>query len=86
MDTVLCRPWSDEVEDYVEYKRIRKQYRDKQNAPASQTSTALTISSDGAFEYSDSTSRVSRKAEILSEAWTDGEHEEVDMVLHEWAF
>jgi hypothetical protein len=39
MDTVLCRPWSDEVEDYAEYKRIRKQYRDKQSETASPTSS-----------------------------------------------
>ena len=27
METVLCRPWSDEVEDYLEYKRIRREQR-----------------------------------------------------------
>jgi hypothetical protein len=31
MDSVLCRPWSDEVEDYTEYKRLRRMYREKQN-------------------------------------------------------
>ena len=30
METVLCRPWNDEVEDYREYKRLRKEARDSQ--------------------------------------------------------
>ncbi|EME47406.1 hypothetical protein DOTSEDRAFT_31847 [Dothistroma septosporum NZE10] len=43
MDAVLCRPWSDEVEDYTEYKRLRREHHDKKDGrPPS------IIASDGA--------------------------------------
>lgn len=50
MDSVMCRPWSDEVEDYVEYKRIRKRYHDAQNDAMHTKLTASTIATDGAGE------------------------------------
>lgn len=50
MDSVLCRPWSDEVEDYVEYKRIRKQFHDSQNDAMRLKPTASAISTDGACD------------------------------------
>jgi hypothetical protein len=34
MSLVLCRPWSDEAEDYVEYKRIRREERMRQGLGA----------------------------------------------------
>jgi hypothetical protein len=34
MSLVLCRPWSDEVEDYLEYKRIRREERMRQGLGA----------------------------------------------------
>jgi hypothetical protein len=30
MSLVLCRPWSDEAEDYMEYNRIRREQRMRQ--------------------------------------------------------
>lgn len=51
IDTVLCRPWSDEVEDYAEYKRIRKQYRDKQSEAMNWPLTAPTVQTDGARDH-----------------------------------
>lgn len=50
MDSVMCRPWSDEVEDYVEYKRIRKRYHDDQNDAMHPKLTASTIATDDAGE------------------------------------
>jgi hypothetical protein len=50
MDSVLCRPWSDEVEDYTEYKRLRRQYRDKQNESRKPT---LKFSGDGTLDIAD---------------------------------
>lgn len=50
IDTVLCRPWSDEVEDYAEYKRIRKLYRDKQSEAMNSPLTALDPRTDSAFD------------------------------------
>lgn len=34
MDVVLCRPYSDEVEDYGEYKRLRHVLREQQEEAA----------------------------------------------------
>jgi hypothetical protein len=34
MGLVLCRPWSDEAEDYVEYRRIRREERLRQGLSA----------------------------------------------------
>lgn len=51
MDVVLRRPYSDEVEDYQEYKRLRQTVRDQQDdavkarLPASMP--AVTVSQDG---------------------------------------
>ena len=48
MDVVLRRPYSDELEDYREYKRLRNLAREKQEKGS--TSPLLTFSSDGAGE------------------------------------
>lgn len=45
MDMVLKRPWSDEVEDYSEYKRIRKLQRDGHK---DSMEPRLRVSADGA--------------------------------------
>lgn len=53
MDLVLCRPWSDEAEDYKEYKRIRQLVRDR-NSEAVKARLdkvpTFAVSSDGAAE------------------------------------
>ena len=55
MELVLRRPYSDEIEDYKEYKRLRRFMREKQDRGAAKTKTemavpALMVSSDGASE------------------------------------
>lgn len=54
MDIVLRRPYSDEIEDYREYKRIRQAARLAQEQTAKvkreTTSPIVTISSDGASD------------------------------------
>ena len=54
MDIVLRRPFSDEVEDYKEFKRQRQMIRDKQEdaarAKAEASRPALTVSIDGTAE------------------------------------
>ncbi|EME85509.1 uncharacterized protein MYCFIDRAFT_210249 [Pseudocercospora fijiensis CIRAD86] len=47
MEIVLKRPWSDEVEDYTEYKRIRNLQREKQKAALK---PVLTLATDGINE------------------------------------
>lgn len=56
MDTVLRRPFSDEVEDYKEYKRLRQTLRAEQEEAANATKGVITptftISIDGTAEDS----------------------------------
>ena len=40
MDTVLCRPWSNEIDDYLEYKRLRQIARENEAKVNKSTSTA----------------------------------------------
>ncbi|KAF7189105.1 hypothetical protein HII31_09527 [Pseudocercospora fuligena] len=49
MELVLKRPWSDEIEDYTEYKRIRNLQRGKQKAASK---PVLTLATDGINEWS----------------------------------
>jgi hypothetical protein len=57
MDIVLRRPYSDETEDYREYKRIRQAARlaEEQAGKAKRNAAAptFTISSDGIFDDSE---------------------------------
>ena len=48
MDFVLCRPYSDEIEDYREYKRLRQLARVKYEKGS--TSPILNISPDGTLD------------------------------------
>lgn len=53
MEEVLKRPWTDEIEDYAEYKRIRQIHRDRQQLKETGGITAasvrtLSASKDGA--------------------------------------
>lgn len=55
MESVLRRPFSDEIEDYREYKRIRQAARSAQQQHATKSkkdaaSPVVTISSDGACD------------------------------------
>ena len=57
MDLVLRRPYSDEIEDYREYKRIRQAARLAQEqavkAKMEAATSTFTISSDGVFDSSE---------------------------------
>ncbi|KXT15574.1 hypothetical protein AC579_9969 [Pseudocercospora musae] len=48
MELVLKRPWSDEIEDYTEYKRIRDLQRERSRATSKPT---LTRATDGINEW-----------------------------------
>lgn len=55
MDTVLSRPYTDEVEDYIEYKRLRHVHREKQKADSK---PPLQFSADGTLDvYQDETAQ-----------------------------
>lgn len=47
MDTVLSRPFTDEVEDYTEYKRLRHVHREKQKLSPG---PGLQFSADGSID------------------------------------
>ena len=46
MDVVLRRPYSDEVEDYQEYKRLRQMARDQQDETMKARQPAVTVAQD----------------------------------------
>lgn len=55
LESILQRPWSDEVEDYKEYKVLRRAAREKESAgiagPRSNDPTpALALGSDGVMD------------------------------------
>lgn len=50
METVLCRPWREEAEDYKEYKRLRQLAREKPSKVKSENIPALITSGDGAID------------------------------------
>ncbi|TKA68971.1 hypothetical protein B0A55_06613, partial [Friedmanniomyces simplex] len=54
MDDVLCRPWTEEIEDYREYKRLRKLARIKQTETARTRNDlaepTVIVSADGVVE------------------------------------
>ncbi|KAF2162122.1 hypothetical protein M409DRAFT_27502 [Zasmidium cellare ATCC 36951] len=64
MDTVLSRPFTDEVEDYTEYKRLRHVHREKQKESSA---PGLQFSADGSLDiYQDETAQ-----SPFQEAFTD---------------
>ena len=54
MTEVLARPWTEEIEDYKEYKRLRQTARDKQaeaaKAKKEVVKPTVTVSADGSAE------------------------------------
>lgn len=46
MEKVLRRPWAEEIEDYREFKRLRKEVKDKQVAAKLEAKPSIKIGMD----------------------------------------
>ena len=82
MDLVLRRPFSDEVEDYREYKRLRSIMRSNQEEAAKAkkeaTTPALTVSTDGTVEvYEDETAEAPFQSRFTDMIPEDVYHQEM---------
>lgn len=86
METVLRRPWSDEIEDYAEFKRIRQVQRKKQKEamkPASKLATDGTAGSDtsaGSWSESDEPSVCASEEDAEQRSFQEGVADRIQVV------
>ncbi|KAK3671336.1 hypothetical protein LTR78_008796 [Recurvomyces mirabilis] len=71
MEEVLCRPWTEEIEDYKEYKRLRFLVRDKKAEAVRSVAGALSTlagSADGACDVDDVHTEASSSGDLTGDS------------------